>query len=129
LYLSTVFSDLPHLWSSPLAYNTRLKPCLVLVLEHQPIIQRGPHSNLISPFLHLGQLLIDPFWVCGKVTMLCEQCSRINFFLTEDAKGYHHETVGRLHQSVLDGCEFCRVLYDGFQPNGLGVSDEYLVGF
>jgi hypothetical protein len=47
--------------------------------------------------------------------MLCEQCSRINFFLTEDAKGYHHETVGKLHQSVLDGCEFCRVLYDGFQ--------------
>jgi hypothetical protein len=51
--------------------------------------------------------------------MLCEHCSRINFFLTEDDTGgvigYHHETAGKLHQSVLDGCEFCRVLYDGFE--------------
>jgi hypothetical protein len=28
---------------------------------------------------------------------------------------HHHETAGKLHQSVLDGCEFCRVLYDRFE--------------
>jgi hypothetical protein len=48
--------------------------------------------------------------------MLCEHCSKINLFLTEDARGhvrgYHHKTAGKLLESVLGGCEFCHVLYD-----------------
>jgi len=48
--------------------------------------------------------------------MLCEHCSRINLFLTEDARshvrGYHHKTAGKFLESVLGGCNFCHVLYD-----------------
>jgi hypothetical protein len=29
--------------------------------------------------------------------------------------GFHHETVEKFLQSVLDGCGFCRVLYDQFE--------------
>lgn len=78
---------------------------------HHPV---KPTLNLISPFFHSGQLLIRRFWGCDELMMLCEHCSRINLFPSEAGKS-HHETVEKLHQSVLDGCEFCRVIYDGLE--------------
>jgi hypothetical protein len=75
--------------------------------------------------------------------MLCEHCSRINLFVTVEEfwlgngddsqqKRYftyvdrsgHHETAEKLHQSVQDGCEFCRVIYDGLESGQAETNDD-----
>jgi hypothetical protein len=66
-------------------------------------------------------------WASHEFTMLCEYCCTIDFYGNPGPEGLermmYHETIQKLFQSAVDGCELCRKIWSMREDKGKNIHD------